>query len=424
MPECKHIIIMEEVKHYPIEPLIERCVLFFQKHCYTESRIYKYKCLWRTGILRYMKAHGTDEYTSKIGESFTITCNKHGLVRHQEREFIRSIQVLDDMLNANSIRMAWKPSIHHPLYGEIGEKMECLINHLQSLRRSRTTIKEYRLYLNGFLNHLTSKGITTMDEISEYHVMKYIGTYTGSSKLNVVSALRVLFRYWNESKAYCSDIADALSSYKMTKEEKLPSAYTETEVRQIELSINRSSGVGKRNYAMVLLATRLGLRASDIAGLTYENLDWDRNTIRLAMYKTKKDIELPLVADVGNAIIDYLKYGRRDNTSRNVFISTRAPYRAATKAMVCSAIRREIEQSGIDTQGKHHGPHSLRHSLATTLLKDNTTIPVISEVLGHRNTTTTMKYLRVDLSSLLQSALPVPPVPDSFYLQKGGLFYE
>jgi integrase len=119
---------------------------------------------------------------------------------------------------------------------------------------------------------------------------------------------------------------------------------------------------------MVLLASRLGLRASDIAGLQFSDIDWDRNTITITMQKTEKVIELPLLADVGNAIIDYLRHGRRNPPLQNVFISERAPYVAATPEMVSNAIRAIVIRSGVDTSSRHHGPHSLRHSLASAML--------------------------------------------------------
>jgi integrase len=210
---------------------------------------------------------------------------------------------------------------------------------------------------------------------------------------------------------------------KLSKKERIPSFYTAAEVNIVENSVNRSSGVGKRNYAMLLLASRLGLRASDIANLQFSNIDWDNNVLTLVMHKTGKVIELPLLADVGNAIIDYLQHGRPQTVSQNVFLSCKAPYVPATKSMVCSAINNIICKSGIDVSAKHHGPHSLRHSLASVMLEKGTTLPVISESLGHRSTETTLTYLKIDIKSLIECAIPVPPVPDAFYKQRGGAFY-
>jgi site-specific recombinase XerD len=301
--------------------------------------------------------------------------------------------------------------------------MQKLINHLHSLRKSSNTIKNYELYLNRFLVYLNRSGVYTLKEMKERHILAFIST-TENNKVNVVSSLRVLFRFWSENHITDVDFfEDVLKSYKWVKHEKIPSFFAVDDVRTIEESVDKSSGVGKRNYAMLLLASRLGLRASDIAHLQFSNLDWDRNEIRLTQYKTGNPTSLPLLSDVGNAIIDYLRYGRFKSESQRVFISSRAPYIPASKSTVCSAIREIISKSKVKTDGRHHGPHSLRHSLASCLLKNEVPIHIISETLGHTKTDTTMTYLRIDLASLTKCTLPVPCIPDDFYTQKGGVFY-
>ena len=410
---------MQEVK---IQDLTDRCIKYFKDNCYTENRISKYKSLWRTGIIRYMHEHGIECYSLSVGADFVSTCHYQGEVRHQEREKIRSVQVLDDMLQLGHIRKVCITPVHHSLDGEIGYEMEKLISHLTNLRRSKTTIKDYRLYLSEFLAHLNTSGVKSVSEITDNHILTFVSSHP-TNKVNIVSALRVLFRFWKQEHIVDDRYDGLFDTYKVRKRERVPSYFTSAEVLTIENSISRSSCVGKRNYAMVLLASRLGLRASDIAGLQFSEIDWDKDTITLVMQKTDKIIELPLLADVGNAIIDYLQHGRPKSELQNIFISSRAPYVAATKEMVCATINTIICKSGVDTTNKHHGPHSLRHSLASAMLEGGTTIPVISEALGHRSTETTMTYLKIDIKSLQKCALPVPPVPDEFYMQKGGVFY-
>lgn len=410
---------MNEAK---INDLTERCVKFFRDNCYTENRISKYKSLWRVGIVRYMSEHGIEAYSPSVGAAFKSTCHCDGKVRHHEREKIRSVQVLDDMLSLGHIRKRCVTHVHHELNGVIGAEMEKLITHLANLRRSQATIRDYRLYLSGFLAHLNAEGVKEISEIADCHILSFVSSHP-TSKIGIVSALRVLFRFWKESHIVDSRFDDLFDTYKLRKKERIPSFFTAEEVMTIEKSISRSCAVGKRNYAMTLLASRLGLRASDIANLQFSDIDWDKDLITLVMQKTKKIIELPLLADVGNAIIDYLQHGRPQSVLQNVFLSIRAPYVAATTEMVCAAINAAICKSGVDTTAKHHGPHSLRHSLASAMLENGTMIPVISESLGHRNTGTTMAYLKIDIQSLAKCSLPVPPVPDEFYEQKGGAFY-
>lgn len=405
-----------------VNVLMNRCVDYFKDKCYTVSRISRYESLWRNGIVRYMAASGIEQYTPEVGGAFVMTCNHHGIVRPQEREYIRSVQVLDDMLQLGYIRKRCVTHVHHALSGEIGAEMEKLIVHITNLRRSQKTIYDYRLYLSEFLTYLNTNGISHVCEIAEKHVIAFIASHP-TNKVNIVSALRVLFRFWNEEHIVDGRLEELFASYKAQVHERIPSYFTKEQVMKIEQSVQRSSGVGKRNYAMVLLASRLGLRASDIAGLKFSNIDWDRNLIALKMAKTGKDIELPLLADVGNAIADYLRHGRPKSPLKNVFLSSRAPYIAVNGQIVSSAVNQIICRSGIDILGKHHGPHSLRHSLAGAMLNDGTTLPIISETLGHRSTETTLTYLKIDIKSLLKCALPVPSVPEEFYMQRGGAFY-
>lgn len=410
---------MEEIK---IQDLIGRCTDYFQANCYTENRISCYKSLWKHGIIPFMESKGTNIYTPAIGAEFVEACHYHGTIRPQEREKIRSVQVLTDMIALGYIRKRCFTPVLHLLDGEIGKEMEKLVIHLSNLRRSKTTIYDYRLYLSEFLCHLSSASVTHINEISERHILSFISSHP-TNKVNIVSALRVLFRFWEQEHILNGGFSELFNTYKIRRPESLPSFYPAGEIAAIENSVSRSSGVGKRNYAMVLLASRLGLRASDIANLQFSNIDWDKNTITLSMQKTRKTIELPLLADVGNAMIDYLRHGRPESALKSIFLSSRAPYVSVTQACVCAAINQIVCQSGVNTDGKHHGPHSLRHSLAGALLNDGTMLPVISEVFGHRSTQTTMLYLRIDTMSLLKCALPVSPVSDDFYLQRGGAFY-
>lgn len=167
---------------------------------------------------------------------------------------------------------------------------------------------------------------------------------------------------------------------------------------------------------MILLAARLGLRASDICGLKFENIQWETNTIVLIQKKTDQKIELPLLEEIGNAIIDYLKYGRPISDLPYVFIRVGQPYSRLEEPTLHSIVSFYLRRAGIEhVTEKKHGPHALRHSLAGVLLEQKTPLPVIAEVLGHNSTESTMSYLRIDLTSLRQCAIEVPPLFLNFY---------
>lgn len=362
-------------------------------------------------------------YDTSVGEEYIRTHIAGSMVTPSQRDFIRSIYVLNEFQEKGTISKRRCHPVERKLSGQIGLLMEQFLLHLESLRRSKITIRDHRLYLHRLLTFIQSKHVLNVEEIKEEHILIFVSTATNNN-ICVVSSLRLFFRYLFESHVLSFDLSEVLRHYKWHKREKLPSVYSAKEVSQIELSIKREDATGKRNYAMMLLATRLGLRASDIAYLSFDNINWESSTIIFSQFKTGKKIELPLLVDVGEAIIDYLKYGRKRSESPKIFLYTRAPFTSMTNSAVACTFNRIIDASGVDTTGRKHGAHAMRHSLASRFLENKESIPIISEALGHQNTDTTISYLRIDIESLRQCALDTPIVSELFYEQKGGVYYE
>lgn len=161
----------------------------------------------------------------------------------------------------------------------------------------------------------------------------------------------------------------------------------------------------------MLIAIRLGVRASDICKLTFDNFKWESNTIEFRQSKTGDTIVLPLLNDVGQAVIDYIKYGRPTVETDKVFLRLFAPIGQMKAPTLHSIVTQYMNKAGICiTKGKKHGPHALRHSLASALLENDTPMPVISEILGHTDSKTTSTYLKIDTLNLRKYALDVPPI--------------
>ncbi len=192
----------------------------------------------------------------------------------------------------------------------------------------------------------------------------------------------------------------------------------------MEESISRTSNVGKRDYAMVSLCSRLGLRVSDVANLSLKDINWENNSINIIQYKTGNPLTLHLLPIVGNAIIDYLKNSRPKSASDKVFLSCRPPYGEMNPGSVHSAIAIAFRESGVNFGDRHHGGHALRFSLAQRMLDKSIPIPVISETLGHTEVNTTRTYVRIDLTHMMRCVLEVPETSDAFYTQRGGWLYD
>jgi site-specific recombinase XerD len=406
-----------------LEELMERCVQYFEQHSFSAPRIDRYKYLWRNKLMPYMAKRSILIYTDAVGEEYISSELTGGIITPFERDIIRSIRVLSEFQEKGIITKRHSKPLKRELAGPIGLVMENFLQHLQSLRRNKTTIDDHRLYLYRFLTYLESKQVQNLEEIKEDHLISFLSTST-NNKIFVVSSIRLFFSYLYQERLLKSDLSESLQRFKWSRTEKLPSVYSESEVLQIEASIQRSDATGKRNYALMLLATRLGLRASDIAHLSFSNMDWENNTMVLSQFKTGQEIKLPLLTSVGEALIDYLKYARKRSESDRIFLYTRAPFSPMRGAAVSGALGQVIYASGVDITNRKHGPHAMRHSLACRFLENKEPMPVISEALGHQSTDTTMSYLRIDITSLRQCALDVPPVTNHFYEQKGGIFYE
>jgi integrase len=159
---------------------------------------------------------------------------------------------------------------------------------------------------------------------------------------------------------------------------------------------------------MLMLAAKLGIRSSDISGMVFQDIKWADNKIEFIQQKTGKAISLPLVNDVGDAIIDYLKVRPHADT-KHVFVRMQPPYSRLYSGSLYGITRNYMSRADVHIPpGKKRGPHSLRHSLSSRLLECSVPLPVISEILSHSSSDITKVYLRIDISQLRECALPVP----------------
>lgn len=406
-----------------IQSLIKDCVVHLKDEGYSEARISDYQRFWKTGMVKYMETYSIINYNADVGERFIKNVITTEGSASFKRAIRRSVHVLSDYLSYGKVRKRIVPYVTHELTGEIGAIAKEFIASFAAMRRSQLTLSEHQRILSYFIKCLSIKSRFHVSEINEEAVLEFLAS-SQNCKDKFLNTMRLFCRYLYEQKLIDKDIEYVIGRNNLPVREKLPSVYDAEEVKKIEDAVDQASAVGKRDYAMLLLASRLGLRSSDIAGLQFANLDWEKNIIRLSQYKTKREIELPLLADVGEAIINYLKYGRPVSYFQNVFLSACAPYRPVNRLIINRAISRIIKFSNVSIQNRKFGPHSMRHTLASQLLRNGITLPLISEMLGHVNTQTTMNYLRIDINNLIRCALNVPLVHQDFYDQKGGVFYE
>lgn len=376
---------------------------------------------WERGIFSFMEKYGYSDYSPDLGQAY-LNANTRSKAPSSKRAMRRSIAMLDEFLETGTVRKRIVRLVEFPLDGEIGEWSERYLESMKSMRRSEFTILNHRRMLFYFIQGLKSKGKCRIEELTEKDIIDFIDA-AEVAKGHHFYTIKSFCKFLYTNGAVKSNLGYVLEHNRPQEKEKLPSVYSKEEIIQIEKSIEQSSAVGKRDYAIFLMASRLGLRASDIAAFSFDNIDWDKNLITLRQYKTKNPVELPLLVDLGEALVTYIRDARPKSNCRNVFLTAKSPYSPMTRISINGVISRIMCQSGVDTTGRHFGPHSLRHSLASNLLKDGTSIETISSALGHESTQTTMGYLRIDIQSLRMCPMEVPLVDESFYNQGGGVFY-
>jgi len=397
-----------------------------KKRSRSDGTIRHYHVLWRK-VFKYMESKGIRDFDSDVGKSFLIHAfgkYDYSKLTKPQRDLERAVNVLCEFHETGTLLPVKEQT---EFIGPIGTLMSKYLAYNASIRLMKSTIEEKEHHLYRFLRYLTKHNIVSINAVSPLHVLKFIKGIDARFSILPHMTLRTLrgfFKYLYNQHLIDVDLSSIIPKDKFHKQPKLPSVYTANEIETILTSIDRGNANGKRNYAIVLLAARIGMRASDIANLRFENLLWDRCVIRYCQYKTGKNIELPLLPEIGNAIIDYLKYGRASSNEEFVFLLSRSPFTPIHSCSVTGIVHSAIVRGGLCIENRKHGAHALRHSLAGILLEKGTVLPVISEILGHENTESARFYLRIDLKSLRKCTLEVPPVATSFYKQKGGYFYE
>ncbi|AEJ40489.1 phage integrase family protein [Sulfobacillus acidophilus TPY] len=386
-----------------------------------QSRMSQYRSAWQR-LGTFMNDRGDVNYSAMCGEAFIyhlIGSRKFENLDRWEQDIIYCTNVLTEFLETGMIKFR-RGQKFYDLWGAVGQTMQAYIAEKKAFGLSSGTLTAYHKDLQHFLAYLDTHDIADVHAITATVVISYtatLGFCTPHIRHRRLSIVKGFLRYLYDRGLAAEDGSPLVPRDQYSKQPVLPSTYTRDEIAALIAAIDRSSPKGKRDYAMVLITARLGLRATDVCDLGFENLRWEDSVIILNQRKTGERIELPLLADVGAALIDYLKYGRPVSELPFIFLHVNPPYDRLNRTTLHSIVSLYLRRAGIVFEKeRRHGPHALRHSLAGVLLAKKTPVPVIAAVLGHRSTESARFYLRIDLQALRQCALKVPAVPPAFYV--------
>jgi integrase/recombinase XerD len=275
---------------------------------------------------------------------------------------------------------------------------------------AEATIINYMPHIRGFLKHRFGEGTVNLSRLCAGDVVGFVQRqaprlHPKRSKL-MTTALRSFLQYARYCGQVTADLAAAVPVVPNWSMSGLPRAITTEQVRQLLASINRRTAMGRRDYAILLLLARLGLRSSEVAFLDLDDIDWNLGQLSVRG-KRGQCTQLPLTPEVGKAIAAYLRQGRPESASRRLFLRAKAPLGGFKGASgVGSVVRHSLKRAKVDAPTC--GAHQFRHGLATDMLRQGASLGEIGELLRHRHPQTTTIYAKVDIDALRTLAMPWP----------------
>ncbi len=381
---------------------------------YTKGSMTFYRRRWNQ-LMAYAEDRGECYYTEQLGmdflkEFFGITQEDFSRTLPQaETQEIRVIRMVGDFQLHHAVLRRYlkhKEILTTPFFVDIRSRFR---SFCEKKGYSQVTTEHYVKQSSYLMDYLAAQGMDDFTEVTLDTVNAYIRTLAGFSYKTVeqhICSLRAFFRFLYQKGAMPDDLTTKMPMVKARKQTAIPSVWTHEELKQLIGAIDRGSPKGRRDYAIILIACRLGLRCTDIKNLCFENFNWTEKKLCFTQSKTGQPIELPLVPDVGWAVIDYLKYGRPKVDSSRIFVRHMAPFLPFAEGdHMDQLIRAYMVKAHIPMRGKHRGMHSLRHTMASVLLEKDTPLPVISDIIGHLDTNSTAVYLKVDMERLAECPL-------------------
>jgi len=381
---------------------------------YTKGSMTFYRRRWNQ-LMAYAEDLGECYYTEQLGmdflkEFFGVTQEDFSRTLPQaETQEIRVIRMVGDFQLHHAVLRRYlkhKEILTTPFFVDIRSRFQ---SSCEKKGYSQVTTEHYVKQSSYLMDYLAAQGMNDFTAVTLDTVNAYIRTLAGFSYKTVeqhICSLRAFFRFLYQEGIMPDDLAAKMPMVKARKQTAIPSVWTHEELKQLVGAIDRGSPKGRRDYAIILIACRLGLRCTDIKNLCFENFNWTEKKICFTQSKTGQPMELPLVPDVGWAVIDYLRYGRPKVDSSRIFVRHMAPFLPFAEGdHLDQLIRTYMVKAHIPMRGKHRGMHSLRHTMASVLLEKDTPLPVISDIIGHLDTNSTAVYLKVDMERLAECPL-------------------
>jgi site-specific recombinase XerD len=414
------------LRSVPLERLVSDALGELERLGYSRRSRNRYRAVWQHLI----------EYSgrNKVGDKFSGDLAVRFVEAHRDgadmetppqgwrKHMVWGVALLADLAEKGRIERAFTDvgTIHldPAMEKTLGDYVHYCSDRLQ-LRPG--TLHERKTELTIFLDFLHSRKARSLDQIQRLDLSDFITTRADlpvigkirrdhwletKTVARIVSDMRSFLRFLTMRGILQNDLGAALPKIRVPRDAKIPSVWDQELIVRLLEAVDRSSAKGKRDYAILLLACRLGLRAGDIRTLKLDQLHWEDSTIEITQSKTGTPLRLPLTSEVGDALIDYLKSGRPQTMHREIFLKVNPPFDPFTGNNLHHIVTYWRLLAGIRFRTpQKRGAHSLRHTLATRLLEKGTPFTTIAEILGHSSLESTRIYAKADVEALRTVAL-------------------
>ena len=412
-----------QVASIPLDRLVACALSQLEKLRYSRRSLRRYRTIWwhLAAFSREMNLGGEyrEDLAARFSDAYRMLdgeCLKpsEGWRRH----IVSGLKVLGEFAREGCIERLRidKQNIQVPAL------MKKPLRDYEQYCRARLHLRPTTLHgrmreITVFVDFLGSRDITILDQMQSTDLSAFVTSrhrLKRKTVARIVSDVRSFLQFLLLRGSLQRDLSQVLPKIRVPQDAAIPSVWDPELVVRLLNVVDRSSPIGKRDYAILLLACRLGLRVGDIRTLRLDDLKWDTATIEITQSKTRAPLCLPLTEEVGEALIDYLKSGRPQTDHREVFLTLTPPFLPFTDTdNLHRIVTRWKDLAGIHFRSKQrYGLHSLRHTLATKLLREQTPFHVISEILGHATTASTLIYAKADVEALRSAALDTEEVPN------------
>ena len=371
---------------------------------YMESTLTIYRRTY-SRIRVFINRFDTDFYTPEIGAKFLADTK---VKKSTASAYACAIRRLNDFIESKPFRSHHDcPHVQAP--PEFTSILEEFLQECIDSGNKPATLQFKERTCGLFLDSLKKGGCTDLSCLDVGRVSRSLLTFSNKERYAVI---RQFLRFLADKSITETDLSGIVPHYRRRKN--LPTTYTPEEIARVEYAVDTSTDTGKRNLAIIRLATRMGLRSGDIARLKLTEIDFCNGVINITQEKTGIPFSLQMPSDVFDTLTAHVKNDTRSSVDGYVFHCMVAPYGRISTSIIRHAINDSFATAKVDTSGKKHGPHAFRSSLASSMVNDGTPYEVVRRILGHSDPDVIKHYAKADIENLRMCSID-PPVPTGLF---------